>query len=212
MYGNGVKYCLLCPCCILYSHPIVSCNISSQQLTMIGLKSAALMFGLATLLTAVLVKAEATVAGSDENAQYGVRGLAPKPKVKVCHISPGPPTKFQTIEISESALKAHLAHGDRRGPCNSHCDFLCSDNNVCTIDYNGVCEKNGCIPVANRQLTPACRPTSSPSKPPSKSPSASPSSKPTPTSSPSKAPSKSPSASPSLKPTPPQPGPAPEPE
>lgn len=36
----------------------------------------------------------------------------------VCHKPPGNPDNSQTIQVgSESALEAHLAHGDSRGPC-----------------------------------------------------------------------------------------------
>jgi len=55
-------------------------------------------------------------------------------KVQVCHIPPGNPSNFHTITISESALPAHLGHGDLVGPCFAHCDTLCSDGNACSID------------------------------------------------------------------------------
>ncbi len=38
-------------------------------------------------------------------------------KVIICHIPPGNPGKAHTIQISRSALKAHLAHGDTLGAC-----------------------------------------------------------------------------------------------
>jgi hypothetical protein len=40
-----------------------------------------------------------------------------KGKVDVCHIPPGNPGNAHTINISESAVAAHLAHGDTLGPC-----------------------------------------------------------------------------------------------
>src|SRR6185295_14897439 len=55
-------------------------------------------------------------------------------KVQVCHIPPGNPSNFHTITISESALSAHLGHGDLAGACFANCDTLCSDGNACTID------------------------------------------------------------------------------
>lgn len=39
-------------------------------------------------------------------------------KVTICHTVPGS-DKAQTLEIAESALKAHLEHGDKMGSCNS---------------------------------------------------------------------------------------------
>ena len=65
------------------------------------------------------------------------------PKIDVCHIPPGNPESIHTIQISENALPAHLAHGDILGSCNAACDELCSDGNACTIDHDGDCEANG---------------------------------------------------------------------
>lgn len=75
---------------------------------------------------------------------------APAPKVQVCHIPPGNPDNFHTITISENALEAHLAHGDMEGSCNDMCDILCSDNDRCTVDYEGKCEETGCFPLEGR--------------------------------------------------------------
>ncbi len=41
----------------------------------------------------------------------------PPPKVKVCHLPPGNPSAAHTIEVSQSAVPAHLAHGDTVGQC-----------------------------------------------------------------------------------------------
>jgi hypothetical protein len=38
-------------------------------------------------------------------------------KVLVCHVPPGNPENPHTIEVGESALPAHLAHGDTEGAC-----------------------------------------------------------------------------------------------
>jgi hypothetical protein len=40
-----------------------------------------------------------------------------KGKVDVCHIPPGNSGNAHMINISESAVAAHLAHGDALGPC-----------------------------------------------------------------------------------------------
>ncbi len=153
-------------------------------------------------LLVTTVKADASIT---ENKQQGVRGLATtsEKKVKVCHIPPGNPSNFHTIEIGNSALKAHLAHGDRMGQCNTNCDFLCNDNNACTIDHNGLCEEKGCIPEEERLLTPACHPSESPSESPSERPSFHPSESPSerPSFHPSERPTLKPSSSPTSKPT-----------
>ena len=38
-------------------------------------------------------------------------------KVAVCHAPPGNPDKPKTLTLPESAVPAHLAHGDRLGEC-----------------------------------------------------------------------------------------------
>ena len=45
--------------------------------------------------------------------------MAQEPKVEICHLPPGNPENAQTLTISQSALEAHLAHGDRQGACDS---------------------------------------------------------------------------------------------
>ena len=41
----------------------------------------------------------------------------PAAKAVVCHIPAGNPKNQHTIEIGQSAVAAHLAHGDTLGPC-----------------------------------------------------------------------------------------------
>lgn len=38
-------------------------------------------------------------------------------KVQICHVPPGNPAKAHTIRVGESAVPAHLAHGDILGGC-----------------------------------------------------------------------------------------------
>jgi len=38
-------------------------------------------------------------------------------KVTICHLPPGNPENAHTISVDESALPAHLAHGDSMGAC-----------------------------------------------------------------------------------------------
>lgn len=40
--------------------------------------------------------------------------------VTVCHIPPGNPMNARTLKINRSALKAHLAHGDSEGACDTN--------------------------------------------------------------------------------------------
>ncbi|MFA5127162.1 MAG: hypothetical protein WC465_04190 [Patescibacteria group bacterium] len=46
---------------------------------------------------------------------YGSPGYIPEEKVFVCHVMGN--NKTNTLEIAKSALAAHLAHGDKEGPC-----------------------------------------------------------------------------------------------
>ncbi|MCH8860714.1 MAG: LamG domain-containing protein, partial [Thaumarchaeota archaeon] len=39
-------------------------------------------------------------------------------KIKICHVPPGNPDNAHTIEVDESAVEAHLKHGDSLGPCD----------------------------------------------------------------------------------------------
>jgi len=40
-------------------------------------------------------------------------------KTIICHVPPGNPDKAQTLSVGNSAVAAHLAHGDYLGECNS---------------------------------------------------------------------------------------------
>lgn len=51
-------------------------------------------------------------------------------KVKICHLPPGNPSNQQDIEVAESALSAHLDHGDYIGACTA-----CSVSNSKFIEY-----------------------------------------------------------------------------
>lgn len=42
-------------------------------------------------------------------------------KITICHIPPGNPDNAHEITIDESALPAHLAHGDTEGSCPCTC-------------------------------------------------------------------------------------------
>ncbi|MGB7293788.1 MAG: hypothetical protein WBD99_16595 [Thermodesulfobacteriota bacterium] len=57
-----------------------------------------------------------------------------KVKVVVCHVPPDDPDNAHTIEITESALPDHLAHGDVEGMCCE--ESTCDDLEACVF---GVC-------------------------------------------------------------------------
>lgn len=66
-------------------------------------------------------------------------------KVTVCHIPPGDPENYHDITISETALQAHLDHGDYEGTCQENCPSVCDDDNACTIDYDSSSEECICL-------------------------------------------------------------------
>jgi hypothetical protein len=77
--------------------------------------------GLATSATAVGFALAASIGGavspagphaSSHQYQYGK-------KVTICHRTGSKKHPFVTIRVSQSAVPAHLRHGDRLGPCKS---------------------------------------------------------------------------------------------
>ena len=56
-------------------------------------------------------------AGTGEEPEEEAEGDAETATVLVCHVPPGNPDAAHTIEVAESALPAHLAHGDAEGAC-----------------------------------------------------------------------------------------------
>ena len=58
----------------------------------------------------------ATSSGGTASAMYYTTGKKGH-KVVICHVPPGNPDNAHTIEVSENAVDAHLAHGDTLGPC-----------------------------------------------------------------------------------------------
>ena len=61
-------------------------------------------------------------------------------KVDICHIPPGNPANAHTINVSENAMPAHLAHGDTLGPCGG--GELCSD-------LGGFCSSSSTCPAGS---------------------------------------------------------------
>ena len=57
------------------------------------------------------------VTGFTANAPLALAD-SPDNKVAVCHVPPGNPGNAHTTVVGESAVPAHLDHGDYLGECN----------------------------------------------------------------------------------------------
>jgi hypothetical protein len=82
---------------------------------------AGLAGGVALLAFAALASVGAAVSPSGTPAageQY------PK-KVTICHRTGSKKNPFRTIRVSRNAVKAHLRHGDRVGPCSAATFVVC---------------------------------------------------------------------------------------
>ena len=67
----------------------------------------------------ILAAYEVEVPQSNTSGQSGNGNGAPsESKITICHTAPGS-GKSQTISVAESALKAHLDHGDKTGSCET---------------------------------------------------------------------------------------------
>lgn len=65
----------------------------------------------------LLLFAAAMVIGFTSSSAYASR----EEKVAICHLPPGNPENIQHIEVGESAVVAHLAHGDFLGDSLDDC-------------------------------------------------------------------------------------------
>jgi len=86
--------------------------------------------------SSAVVKLVAVLAISGATMAFG----AHLGKVDVCHIPPGNPANAHTINVSENAVPAHLAHGDTLGPCGG--GQLCSD-------LGGFCSSGSTCPAGS---------------------------------------------------------------
>jgi hypothetical protein len=60
--------------------------------------------------------------GDDDDGDDDGEDDGGEAKVTICHIPPGNPDNPHTITVGESAVDAHLAHGDYEGPCEEDDD------------------------------------------------------------------------------------------
>ena len=76
-------------------------------------------------------------------------------KITICHYPPGNPANCHTISISQSALAAHLAHGDTIGPCPPGCGQSGDDDDDDDDDDDGG-GGGGCMPVVSATFSCDC--------------------------------------------------------
>ena len=77
---------------------------------------------LAVLITLALVPACLSSESDDKDGGGGgddIVAVARSSKAAICHIPPGNPSNAHTINVDNSAVPAHLAHGDYLGECRS---------------------------------------------------------------------------------------------
>ena len=83
----------------------------------------------AIILFSVLIFSIFTIPGFSQMAQ-----AAPEPKITICHLPPGNPENIQTITVGESAVQAHLDHGDEFGDCETDFALITVTKNVVNDD------------------------------------------------------------------------------
>jgi len=82
------------------------------------------------------------------DASDGSNSLADNCKVTICHVPPGNDGNRHTIRVGESAVPAHIDHGDYPGACDPvdppppQC---LPDMSVCTVDAD-CCPGSVCMP------------------------------------------------------------------
>ena len=76
---------------------------------------------LSVLLSSLLIAAPVAQAQSQDISSridpFWNTPIGPRVMVTLCHIPPGEPDNPQTIEVDQSAVPLHLAHGDSLGAC-----------------------------------------------------------------------------------------------
>jgi len=82
--------------------------------------------------TSPCTESEAPTCGGACPEGYECRAHDREVQVKLCHIPPGNPENKHTIVVAESAVQAHLDHGDYLGRCR---DRECGNGERCGGEY-----------------------------------------------------------------------------
>ena len=79
----------------------------------------------AGVLTAFAVAGMGSVGAAVSPASAPASASEYRNKVTICHRTGSKKNPFRTIRVSESAVKAHLRHGDALGPCSTAVFTVC---------------------------------------------------------------------------------------
>ncbi len=88
-----------------------------KELTIRQPWSARAVFAVALFTSALAILAAFGILGGNASAASSGEYQYGNGKVTICHHTGSMNHPTQTITVSESALRAHLAHGDTLGPC-----------------------------------------------------------------------------------------------
>jgi hypothetical protein len=90
-----------------------------RHATTVGLVAAVVAaFAVAAMASVGATVSPASAPGAASASQY-------QEKVTICHRTGSKKNPFRTIRVAEPAVKAHLRHGDARGPCSSAVFTMC---------------------------------------------------------------------------------------
>lgn len=70
-------------------------------------------------------------------------------QVTLCHVPPDNPGNAHTISVGESAVGAHLAHGDRLGSCSGTCPPSCTEVNEVSCADGADNDCDGAVDLAD---------------------------------------------------------------
>jgi hypothetical protein len=74
-------------------------------------------------------------------------------KVVICHSPPGNPENAKTLEVSVSALQAHIDHGDKIGPCDGDAGNLTASSSNVNVPKEEYINVYGTVKAVFRENT-----------------------------------------------------------
>ncbi len=108
-----------------YPDHIIALSFDEFQVGQVYFKEKEVLATKDSVVVATIYR-ETDTSGTGNNDNTGTGNQ----KITICHHPPGKPDNTKTIEVSVSALQAHLDHGDRIGPCDGNSVTTTSGANV----------------------------------------------------------------------------------